>query len=152
MSAPVGFITFLLVTLAFLGLTLWSGKRANRRVHLPAVLATLVSLGITIYFAEKLGDLYDLESAGAITPIHLFLAKLTVLVYLLPIGTGLATIRGKNVRRLHGRFAWTAVALTVLTAATGTAMIILSDPIEAETPASVPVDREPALEAGEVPQ
>ena len=90
---------------------------------------TVISLGITIYFAERLGELYDLESAGRITPIHLMLAKITVGAYLLPVVTGLWTIKDARRRKLHGKIAYLVLALTVATAVTGVMMISSSTPI-----------------------
>ena len=80
----------------------------------------LVSIGTTIYFAERLGEVYDVQTAGAITPIHLTLAKVTTLAYLLPVVTGVLTWRNISWKPLHAKFAYTVLALTVLTAVTGT--------------------------------
>ena len=78
MSPTLGFILFLAVTLALLGGVVVTGLQARRATHVKFVIAAVASLGVTIYFAERLGELYDLASAGRITPIHLFLAKTTV--------------------------------------------------------------------------
>lgn len=127
-SPVVGFVAFLLVTVGLLGAVVVTGRAARRKVHLGLVGATVVCLGITIYFAEQLGKLYDLDTAGAITPIHLMIAKLTVLAYLLPVVTGILTFRGKQgARRWHARVAYAVLVLTVLTAVTGTAMILMSE-------------------------
>ena len=126
---PVGFISFLAITLVFLGGVVLTGFRAKRRVHLTLVVFAVASLGITIYFAERLGDLYDLESAGLIYPVHLFFAKVTTVAYLLPVVSGIATIRNPVRKNLHRRIAFGVLALTVVTAVTGTIMILLSDPL-----------------------
>ena len=126
---PVGFIGFLAITLAFLGGVVLTGFRAKRRVHLTLVVFAVISLGITIYFAERLGELYDLESAGAIYPVHLFFAKTTTLAYLLPVLSGLATIRNPIRKNLHRRIAFGVLGLTVVTAATGSWMVIVADPL-----------------------
>ena len=73
----------------------------------------LVSLGVTIVFAKRLGELYDLESAGWITPVHLTLAKLTTAAYLLPITTGILTLRNRRHKRLHFRCAMAVLAMTL---------------------------------------
>ena len=39
------------------------------------VLAAVAGLGVAIWFALALGELYDLEAAGDITPGHLGLAR-----------------------------------------------------------------------------
>ena len=51
-------------------------RKSSRRMSLS------VSLAITIYWAEQLGEEYDLETAGVITPIHLWMAKFTVAAWL----------------------------------------------------------------------
>lgn len=129
MTPGVGFVTFLVVTLALLSAAVWTGFAHRRRVHLVLVIVAVASLGVTIYFAEQLGDLYDLESAGSITPIHLFLAKLTTFAYLLPIVSGIRLWFRPGGRALHRVLAFTVLALTVVTAATGTAMVLLSEPL-----------------------
>ena len=130
MTPPVGFVTFLLVTVALLGAVVVTGRAARRRAHLTLVAITVVSLGTTIWFAEKLGELYDLEAAGWITPVHLTLAKLTTLLYLAPVITGVMTLRNAVHRPKHRAMAWTVITMTLLTAATGTWMILASEPLE----------------------
>lgn len=128
MSPTVGFVVFLLVTLVFLGCAVITGRRGERRVHVGMVVGALAFLGITIYYAEQLGDSYDLESAGWITPAHLALAKGTTLAYLLPVLSGIRMWRHEGARPLHRALAYSVLALTVVTAATGTAMILLAEP------------------------
>lgn len=127
LDPTLGFILFLAATLALLGSAVLMGMRARRHAHVKLVAATLVSLAVTIYFAERLGELYDLETAGRITPIHLALAKTTVVAYLLPIVTGVLTWRDISRKRLHRIFAWSVIALTVATAATGIMMVVWSE-------------------------
>jgi multisubunit Na+/H+ antiporter MnhB subunit len=129
LSPGGGFTLFLLTTDLLLALVLATGLRAKRRVHIPAVVAMVISLGITIYFAEKLGEQYDVRSAGLITPIHLTLAKITTVGYLAPIATGIMTLRDPRRRKLHGRIAFVLVGMTLLTTGTGLAMLLLADPI-----------------------
>ncbi len=131
MTATTGFVTFLVVTLGLLGGAVATGLRAQRRRHIPIVLSAVASLGFTIYYAEQLGHAYDLEAAGRIYPIHIFFAKLATLSYLLPIATGIATIRNATRRPLHRRVAFLVLALTVVTAITGTWMILAAEPLPA---------------------
>jgi len=131
MDATTGFLAFLALTLVALGMTVASGLKARVRVHMGCVAAAVVSLGITIYFAEKLGAEYDLETAGWITPVHLALAKLATLSYLLPLASGWATLRDRRRRRLHLVLALLTLLLTVAAAGTGTAMILVADPLPA---------------------
>lgn len=138
MHPTVGFPLFLVLTVALLGCDVWTGLRAKRRQHLTLVALTIVSLGIAIYFAEQLGELYDLEAAGRIYPVHLAIAKIATAAYLLPIVTGIRLLRGGRSRRLHLRVAMLAIALTVTTAVTGTWMILAAERLP-ETP-SLPAD------------
>jgi len=123
-SAESGFVLFLVLTVGLLGVVVWTGLHARRRLHLCCVAATLAALGVTIYFAERMGRHYDLSSAGWITPVHLALAKLTTVLYLAPLTTGVLTLRDAAWRRRHRVCAFVVVGLTVLTAVTGTWMIL----------------------------
>lgn len=129
MNVSAAFVFGLLTTLAFLGGAFATGLRAQRKRHIACVLATLASLGVTIYFALQVGRLYDLPSAGIITPIHLWLARITTFSYLLPIGTGIRTIYVPSTRSLHRKLAFTALAMTIATAITGTLMLVLATPV-----------------------
>ena len=124
MSAPAGFVLFLLLTLAFLGGAVSSGLRAKRRVHLLCVSGALACLGATITYAFGVGKLYDLASAGWITPVHMWMAKVATASYLLPLVSGLRTIFHPATRPLHRKIAFLVLTLTVLTAITGTWMLL----------------------------
>src|SRR5262249_46112569 len=121
-----GFLLFLLLTLALLGLVVATGLRAKRRWHIPLVACALASLGATIRYALLLGKLYDLQAAGGITPSRLLVARITSGCYALPIATGIRTIFAPAARRYHRRFAFLALGMTVLTAITGTLMLCLA--------------------------
>lgn len=123
MSPIVAFPVFLGITVVLLGCVVATGLKARLRWHIPLVGGVLVGLGLTIYFAEKLGQLYDLQAAGSITPIHLVLAKVTTVAYLLPLITGILTLRNRSHKRMHLLVALTVLLLTVLTAVTGCLMI-----------------------------
>ena len=129
MTTTTLFVSFFGVTLVLLGIVIWTGKLAKRRWHLTFVALTVASLGTTIYFAEQLGKLYDLESAGAITPVHLFFAKVATAAFLLPAISGILTIRRAERVVWHRAAAYTAVVLTVIAACTGVAMVWLSNPL-----------------------
>jgi hypothetical protein len=126
----VAFALAFLVTLALLVVVAWSGLRARRRIHIPAVGLTVASLAVTIYFAYQLGHALDLESAGVITPIHLFLARAATLALVVAIAFGLWTLRSPKSLRLHRRLAWFALTLVVLAAITGVAMVSLANPVQ----------------------
>jgi hypothetical protein len=131
MTAERGFVAFLALTLVLLAAVVWSGLGARRRIHLPCVAATLAALGLTIWFAEQMGEHYDLAAAGAITPVHLFLAKLTTLAYLAPLVTGVLTLRNPAWRPRHRVCAFVVLALTVVTAVTGTWMLLAAERLPA---------------------
>lgn len=129
MTPPTGFVLFLILTVVLLvGVTI-TGLLARRKLHLKLVACAVTSLVVTIYFAEKLGELYDLDKAGVITPIHLTLAKITTFAYLLPIATGIRLLKDPTWRPRHRAVAYTVLALTILTAATGSWMILASEPL-----------------------
>lgn len=119
-----GFIGMFLVTVVLLLSVAWTGHKALRSAHLKLVVVTVLSLGVTIAFAERLGRSYDLEAAGRIYPIHLFLAKTATASYALPVVTGIATLRNLRWKRLHGKIALLVIVLTVSAAVTGTWMIL----------------------------
>ena len=129
MSTLTAFIAFLVLTVVLLVGVVATGLRARRRIHIPLVVLTVLSLAGTIWFAEKLGKLYDLDAAGRIKDVHLFLAKVTTAAYLLPITTGVMTVRRARFRRLHRRVAFTVLALTVVTLVTGTWMVLAAEPL-----------------------
>ena len=126
MSATAGFLLFLVATLALLVLVVLTGLAAKRRFHIPLVVASVGSLAVTIHYALQLGKLYDLQAAGWITPVHLAIARVATACYLLPIATGIRTIFAPSTRRLHRKLAFLVLAMTLLTAITGTAMIWLA--------------------------
>jgi hypothetical protein len=129
LSAVSGFSLCLAATLVFLGCAVTTGLKARRRLHITSVACAVTMLALSIYFALKLGQLYDIQAAGVITPIHLMLARVTTASYLLPIATGLRTIFVPRTRTLHRKVALLVLSMTVLTAITGTIMLCLSPPI-----------------------
>ena len=129
MTPLVGFATFLLLTVALLGGVTITGLLAKRRIHLTLVALAVSSLGVTIYFAEQLGRLYNLDAAGWITPFHLGLAKLTTLAYLAPLITGLRTLKHPKWRPWHRACAFVVLTLTLATAATGAWMVASAEPL-----------------------
>src|SRR5262245_52547556 len=134
MSVETGFTLFLLLTVGLLGVVVWTGLRARRRLHLSCVAATLAALATTIVFAGRMGAHYDLTKAGLITPVHLTLAKVTTLAYLAPLATGVLTLRNPAWRRRHRFCAFVVLGLTVATAVTGTWMILAAERLPATGP------------------
>ena len=129
MTPFAGFLTSLVVTLAFLGCVVATGLKARRRVHIPLAVCALASLVTTIYFAEQLGQSYDLASAGLIYPVHLTFAITTTCLYALPVISGIITIKKPTFRTWHRRIAVLVISLTVVTAVTGTWMLLLANPL-----------------------
>ena len=129
MDPDLGFPIALSATLILLALVVATGVRRRVRLHIPLVALAVGSLGVTIYFAERLGHHYDLRSAGAITPIHLALAKVATVAYLLPLSTGIATLRNRRWRPVHFWCAMVVLVLTVVTAVTGSIMLAMSERI-----------------------
>jgi len=123
------FIAFFCLTVVLLLATAWTGKLARRKIHLILVVCTVSGLSITIYYAVQLGLEYDLETAGSIFPVHMFLARLAAFSYIAPVVSGIATIRNGRHRALHGKIAQVVIALTVIAAITGIWMIMAADKI-----------------------
>lgn len=129
MTPQIGFPLFLVITVLVLVGVAWSGFARRRALHFVLVGAALLSLAMAIVYAKRLGGFYDLESAGWITPFHLGLAKFTTACYLLPLATGIATLRRPRVRVWHRRSAFLVLALTLLSTATGAWMLLASTPL-----------------------
>src|SRR5262249_47744567 len=106
LSDSLGFVLFLLLTLAFLAGAVSTGLRALRRRHLACVAGAVLCLGVTIHFAFGVGKLYDLAAAGWITPVHMWMAKVATASYLLPVASGLRTIAHPPTRKLHRKIAF----------------------------------------------
>lgn len=122
-GAEIGFMAALVTTVLLLLAAAIAGRKRRIRGHVMFVACAVSSLGVAIYFALQTGKLYDLESAGLITPIHLNLARGTTAFYLAPLVTGPLAYRGRIDRRVHRALAWTAIGLTLASTGTGIAMI-----------------------------
>lgn len=135
MNPALLFVLLFALTLGLLAAVVATGLAARRRLHIPLVAASVASLAVTIWAAERLGRFYDLAAAGAIMDIHLVVAPAATLAYLLPLATGIWTLRDPTRRRLHRTCALIALALTVLAAVTGTWMILAAEPLPPPPPA-----------------
>ncbi len=127
LSAEIGFLGFLVLTVALLVAVAWTGFKARRRIHIPLVFVAVASLAMAIRYALLVGPYYDLESAGAITPIHMVIARLATAAFVLPVFTGMRTLRNPGFRRLHRMTAFLVIVLTVLAAVTGAVMLLMAD-------------------------
>ena len=124
-------LAFLFTVLALVGV-LWTGFRwqvkRRRTLHLTLVGITVGLLVWTIFAALGLGEGYDLESAGTIYPVHMFLAQAATLSLILPVVTGILTLRTAKRHRHHRLGALTAFTLILLAAITGIWMILVATP------------------------
>jgi len=126
-SPDLGFPLFLVATVLLLGGVVATGLRGRLRLHLALVASALASLAVAIWYAKQLGNLYDLESAGLVTDVHLALAKATTAAYLLPLVTGALTLRNRRHKPLHFKLAMAVLALTLLTTVLGLWMILAAE-------------------------
>ncbi len=129
MGPELLFFGFLALTLAALGGATYTGFRAQRREHFACVGAAVLMLVLSIWAALRVGEHYDLSKAGMITTVHLRMSRYTTGAYLLPVVTGLMTLRDSSRKRLHRYAAFTALGLTVATAITGTWMLLAAEKI-----------------------
>jgi hypothetical protein len=113
----VGLFASLAVTVVALVATLWTAHKHLVAAHIKAVIAFVVLLLVTLFFAESLGQRFDFEP----TPmrIHLTLAYLTTAALLGPLVTGVQHWRGKLRRATHVWVVRAFLAILVPTLATG---------------------------------
>ncbi|MEM9799744.1 MAG: hypothetical protein AAGA20_05410 [Planctomycetota bacterium] len=124
MTPEAGFLTALLTTVALLVGAAVMGRSRRIRAHVAFVVCAVASLAVAIACALRLGQLYDLEAAGVITPIHLTIARITTLIYLWPLVTGPLAARGRVPKRVHHAGAYLALGMTLLATATGVLMLL----------------------------
>lgn len=120
------FYAALAVTVLTLAAALVLAHRHHVRGHIGAVVAFVLSLLVTLLFAEALGQRFDFAE----TPrnIHLALAVATAGFLLAPLVTGVQHWRGRMTRRMHSRLAVAFLALTVSSVATGVWMLSTRTP------------------------
>ena len=73
MGPVAGFIAALLVTVGFLVGAALTGRFRRIRAHVLMVLGSVVSLGVAIYYALSVGDVYDLEAGRRRHAAHQYL-------------------------------------------------------------------------------
>ena len=132
MDEMTEFVLAFLCTVVCLAGVLWTGFRwrikKRRKLHIGLVGSSVALLAWTILAALDLGELYDLESAGTIYPVHMALAQLATFSLLLPVVTGLITLRTGKSHRYHRMGAVASFALILLAAITGIWMINAATP------------------------
>ena len=86
-------------------------------------------MALSLNKLKRLGDAGLTDLFEADRKLWTSMAKVTTALYLLPIVTGITTIYRPATRRWHRRVAFLVLAMTVLTAITGTTMILMATPI-----------------------
>jgi hypothetical protein len=127
-SAGAAFALGLGLTVALLAGAVATGRAARRKPHLAFVASAVAALVVTVVLAERYGSTLDLEAAEPWTTVHLTLAKIVSVAFLLPIGLGFLTLRNPARRALHGKLAWGVLALVALTFVTGAGMLLNAEP------------------------
>lgn len=123
MRPEYGFLGALLGTVFMLIGVAVTGRKRRIPLHIAFVMSAVTGLGVAVFFALKVGEVYDLEKAGVITPIHLTLARVTTASYLWPLLTGPLVLWGKVRPRVHHLGAYVAFALTLASTVTGMMML-----------------------------
>ena len=129
MEPVPAFLTALVTTVVFLVGAAVMGRKRLIKQHVILVGCAVVSLGVAIVFALRVGEIYDLEAAGAITPIHLNLARITTAAYLWPLLTGPLAVKGRVSPRVHRTGAYVAIVLTLAATVTGALMLMGAEPL-----------------------
>lgn len=129
MAPGVSFTILLSCTVAALVGAVFAGTKGRLRLHIPLVVLTVVLLGLTVWQARELGELYDLEGSGMIYPVHRFVARLTAFALVLPVVAGVATLIDRSRETFHRRLAWLALALIATTAVTGVILMLRAAPL-----------------------
>ena len=133
MSPEVRFgLAFLATLLTLLGALVtglrWRIRR-RRAWHLGLVGLTLALLGWTVFEAYALGDHYDLESAGLVFHVHMFLARAATASLLIPVMGGALVLWKGRFHAAHRIAAFVAVTLVTLAAITGVWMLAWATPL-----------------------
>jgi len=105
------FALSVLVTVALLGFTIWTGLTARRRAHYPFAVLTVIGLSIAIYQARIYGEAFEIPEDRL--RIHLGFAFTALGLLPFAVTTGILLIRRARVRLWHRIFVWTFVATTV---------------------------------------
>jgi hypothetical protein len=104
-------------TLVTLAAAMLLGHKHKVNAHIGAVVAFVLLLVVTLYFAVELGTRFDFEE----TPqkIHRTLAYLATVGLLAPLGTGVQHWRGRATRDTHKKAVTAFLVIAVATIATG---------------------------------
>jgi hypothetical protein len=105
------FALSVLVTVALLGCTIWTGLTARRRAHYPCAVLTVIGLAIAIYQARIYGEAFEIPPDRL--RIHLGFAFTALGLLPFAVVTGILLIRRARVRLWHRIFVWSFVAATL---------------------------------------
>ncbi len=106
------FALSVLVTVALLGCTIWTGLLARRRAHYPLAVLTVIGLAIAIYQARIYGEAFEIPEDRL--RIHLGFAFTALGLLPFAVTTGVLLIRRARVRIWHRVFVWSFVVTTVI--------------------------------------
>lgn len=115
--------------MALLGLTLWAGRRARRRLHYASALATVAALAVAIVQAELLGRRYEFPALRL--QIHLACAFAALGALPLVALTGWRLRTRPAGRRAHRWCVAAFVAFTALAILTACWMLLAAEPLAA---------------------
>ena len=122
-SAAYPFYQSFALTLVLVAIAAILGRLARRRPHVATATVAGVSLCYTIYLAEKLGGVVTIPRRLLV--IHLVFANLAALAFIVVVVSGVRLFRSEEARRRrwHRAAVIAFIALTVLSAGTGTHML-----------------------------
>lgn len=106
------FALSVLVTVALLACTIWTGLTARRRAHYPCAVLTVIGLTIAIFQARIYGEAFVIP--GDRLRIHLGFAFTALGLLPFAVTTGILLIRRARVRLWHRIFVWAFVVTTVI--------------------------------------
>jgi drug/metabolite transporter (DMT)-like permease len=125
------FVAALVLTVAALLLTAWTGHRAKRSLHYGCVVAMLALLCWAIVEARLIGDGLVFEGAAHVVKIvHFVFVGLVfaLLPLLVTSGVKLARQEDAGVRASHRKRAAAFIVCMVITTGLGTAMTLMATP------------------------
>ncbi len=121
MTAPL-FVANLVLVVALLVATLWSGRNRRRRAHYVLAVSTLVALALAIVQAELFGRHFTFPALRL--TVHLGFATVALVTIPAVVYTGLRLRRDGRWRSWHRRFVTSFVAFTVASVLTAVWMFL----------------------------
>jgi hypothetical protein len=126
-------VVALAATVAALAAVVWSGATRRRSLHYGLVVVLFASLGVSIYFAERVGATLAFEgAAGVVHGVHMVAVAATFLCCPLVLWSGWQLARRPTgavaERNRHRKLAVVFVTLVLITSVLGTAMTVMATP------------------------